>query len=161
MPRCSFIEERMNYKNINFRKKKLFNFFLVFLCLIVVFCFENDAVDSAPLIDLSSPNKQIVEHLRIHVPKNEIDAWIKAEKASWGPWLESQKGFLGRQIFWDPKSEDATLLISWESRTKWKLIPKSEIDKVQTIFERVARENTAKDIGNPFPLVFEGELLPQ
>ena len=37
----------------------------------------------------------------------------------------------------------------------------AEVETVQERFETLAREQTGQRQGNPFPLVFEGELLPQ
>ena len=37
----------------------------------------------------------------------------------------------------------------------------AEVETVQERFETLAREATGQRQGNPFPLVFEGELLPQ
>ena len=72
-----------------------------------------------------------------------------------------QDGFLGRQLFWDPEVEEATLLIGWKSKAVWKNIPQTEINLVQQNFEMIARKETGETIGNPFPLIFEGELIPE
>ena len=103
----------------------------------------------------------VVEHLRIHVPNQARGVWMKAEKGSWEPWLAQQDGFLGRDLLWDPETEEGTLLIRWASREQWKAIPLAEVARVQERFEALAREGTGQLEGNPFPLVFEGELLPQ
>ncbi len=103
----------------------------------------------------------VVEHLRVTVPADAVEAWLAAEQGSWEPWLAQQPGFLDRQLLWDPEREEGTLLIHWRSRAQWKAIPDTEIEQVQERFERLAREATGRRQGNPFPLVFEGELLPQ
>jgi uncharacterized protein (TIGR03792 family) len=102
----------------------------------------------------------VVEHLRVNVPAEGRQAWLKAEQASWEPWLADQSGFLGRDLFWDPERQEGTLLIHWASREQWKQIPESEIEAVQQRFEQLARQATGQAKGNPFPLVFEGELQP-
>ena len=102
----------------------------------------------------------VIEHLRVQVPRESRQAWLKAEHGSWEPWLAKQKGFIGRELLWDPQSEQATLLIRWSSRDAWKAIPQQEVEAVQERFEQLARESTGQKTGNPFPLVFEGELLP-
>jgi uncharacterized protein (TIGR03792 family) len=63
-------------------------------------------------------------------------------------------------LLWDPATEEGTLLIRWASREQWKAIPAAELDAVQERFEQAARQATGRRQGNPFPLVFEGELLP-
>ena len=112
-------------------------------------------------LKVNFPKESIVEHLKLDVPKKFKRAWLKAEEGSWQPWLLKQDGFLGRQLFWDPKVEEATLLIGWESRAVWKNISQKEINLVQQEFEKIARKETGQTTGNPFPLIFEGELNPE
>ncbi|WP_296416628.1 TIGR03792 family protein [Vulcanococcus sp. DEBay_Sum29NL08_54] len=102
----------------------------------------------------------VVEHLRIKVPADGRAAWLQAEQGSWEPWLEQQDGYLGRDLLWDSEREEGTLLIRWASREQWKAIPETEVEAVQERFEQLAREATGQGQGNPFPLVFEGELIP-
>ena len=102
----------------------------------------------------------VVEHLRIKVPADGRQAWLEAEQGSWEPWLQKQDGFLGRELLWDSAREEGTLLIRWASREQWKAIPEAEVEAVQERFEELAREATGQRHGNPFPLVFEGELIP-
>lgn len=103
----------------------------------------------------------VIEHLRISVPAQGRDAWLEAERGSWEPWLAQQSGFLGRDLLWDPETEEGTLLIRWSSRQAWKAIPSEQVAEVQNRFEQLAREAMAlpQEMDNPFPLVFEGELL--
>ena len=107
------------------------------------------------------PKESIIEHLKLDVPKEFKNAWLKAEEGRWEPWLLKKDGFLGRQLFWNPKDEEATLLIGWKSRDLWKSIPQSEINFVQQEFENIARKETAEIRGNPFTLIYEGELIPE
>jgi uncharacterized protein (TIGR03792 family) len=102
----------------------------------------------------------VVEHLRVKVPAEARQAWLEAERGSWDPWLQRQQGYLGRDLLWDPEREEGTLLIRWASRDQWKAIPQQEVEAVQERFEQLAREATGTRQGNPFPLVFEGELQP-
>ena len=102
----------------------------------------------------------VVEHLRIKVPADGRAAWLQAEQGSWEPWLKQQDGYLGRDLLWDSEREEGTLLIRWASREQWKAIPETEVEAVQERFEQLAREATGQGQGNPFPLVFEGELIP-
>ena len=118
-------------------------------------------IQAESLLKANFPKESIVEHLKLDVPQKFKNAWLKAEKGSWEPWLLKQDGFLGRQLFWDPKVEEATLLIGWESRAVWKNISQTEINLVQHDFEKIARKETGEASGNPFPLIFEGELIPE
>lgn len=102
----------------------------------------------------------VVEHLRVRVPAEARQAWLEAERGSWEPWLAQQEGFVGRDLFWDAEREEGTLLIRWASREQWKRISEEEVEAVQERFEQLARSATGAAEGNPFPLVFEGELVP-
>tara|TARA_B100000965_G_scaffold317854_1_gene278487 strand:- start:1352 stop:1807 length:456 start_codon:yes stop_codon:yes gene_type:complete len=141
--------------------EKTFEFLFISLIILSTFFGNVKNVQAESLSRLKFPNESIVEHLKLEVPKEFKNAWLKAEHASWEPWLLKQKGFLGRQLFWDPKAEEATLLIGWQSREIWKNISQSEINLVQQDFEKIAKKETGKSIGNPFPLIYEGELNPQ
>ncbi len=119
------------------------------------------AFDSIAENSLDISNEKIVEIICLHVPSNLKKVWLNAEHETWKPWLLKQDGFLGRQLLWDKEKEEAMLLITWESRSKWKTIPLSEISIVQEEFENYARKAIGKKEGNPFPVQYEGELIPQ
>ncbi len=145
---------------------KLFSralFHRVFTVLFIFFFLFSQAVGvyAEQSMNPAQKNVGVIELLRLSVPKESRVAWLEAERRSWGPWLSKQKGFIERQLFWDEKREEAMILISWASKTDWKSIPQTELQVVQCQFEEFARTETGKKIGNPFPLNFEGELLPQ
>jgi uncharacterized protein (TIGR03792 family) len=114
----------------------------------------------------------VVEHLRLKVPTRWLSAWQEAEQGSWEPWLHSQPGFLRRDLFWDQEHQEGILLIHWASREQWKSIGPAELERVQQRFEDLARAAVERDGatmvggetrsggGNPFPLLFSGELMP-
>ena len=141
--------------------KKIFSFIFINLILLFTFLGNVKNIQAETLLKVNFPKESIVEHLKLDVPKKFKNAWLKAEEGSWEPWLLKQDGFLGRQLFWDPKVEEATLLIGWESRAVWKNISQTEINQVQKDFEKIARKETGEMSGNPFPLLFEGELNPE
>ena len=95
----------------------------------------------------------VVEHLRLQVPRESREQWMVAERGSWEPWLKQQPGFLGRDLFWDPATEEGTLLIRWSSRKAWKSISMSDVETVQERFEMLAREATGQRQGNPLSLI--------
>ena len=147
------------------RKKKFiertFSFFFINVIFLAIILGNMQSIQAESFLIMNFPKESIVEHLKLEVPEKFRDAWLKAEEGSWEPWLLKQEGFLGRQLFWDPTVEEATLLIGWESRAIWKNISQTEINLVQQDFEKIARKETGKTSGNPFPLIFEGELNPE
>ncbi len=150
--------------NSYFFKRILLLFVVVFgLFFGVIFLKPANSMEtiSANETNLGKTDTRVFELLRLHVSENGREAWLNAEKASWEPWLAKQSGFLGRELFWEKEKEEALLLISWASRDKWKAIPQEDIDNVQNLFERFARQGTGQKSGNPFPLISEGELVIQ
>ena len=90
--------------------------------------------------------------------KNEVK--FRFKKKIWEPWLSSQAGFMGRQLFWDKEKEEALILVNWKSKKFWKSIPMSEVNIVQGKFEDSVK--TALNVSkNPFELIYEGELDKQ
>ena len=105
-------------------------------------------------------NEVVIEELRLKVPSQFKEVWLKAENQIWEPWLSIQEGFLGRQIFWDKEKEEALVLVNWKSKKLWKSIPMSEVNVVQQKFEENVK--AVLNVGeNPFELIYEGELDEQ
>ena len=129
--------------------------------LAMVFSSHPDLAIAASEAPGAGKTAVVVEHLRVSVPAEARQAWLKAERGSWEPWLSKQDGFLGRELLWDSQRQEGTLLIRWASREQWKQIPESEIEATQQRFVQLAQQVTGQDHGNPFPLVFEGELQPE
>jgi len=143
----------LNFK-LNIKK---FCFILVFL---VVFIFQNDFQKLNALNMQPYQDEIVVEELRLKVPSRFKEVWIENEKSIWEPWLSSQKGFLGRQLFWDKEKEEALILVNWQSKKLWKNIPMSEVKVIQEKFEDNVK-NSLNVRENPFELIYEGELDKQ
>ena len=157
MPFCSATSERMKL-NLNL-KRKFQRFFLVLICLVVLI-FQSDIPNLKALTMDNYQGEMVIEELRLKVPAEVKAAWLNAEKEIWEPWLSSQDGFLGRQLFWDKEKEEALVLVNWKSKKLWKSIPMSEVNVVQQKFEdNVKAALNVED--NPFKLIYEGELDKQ
>ena len=144
--------------NINLRIK-FHQLFLLLACFVVL-TFQSNIPNLKALPMDNNQGKMVIEELRLKVPAVAKAAWLNAEKAIWEPWLSSQDGFLGRQLFWDKEKEEALILVNWESKKLWKSIPMSEVILVQEKFEDNVK--TALNIKeNPFELIYEGELDKQ
>ncbi len=144
--------------NLNL-KAKFQRFCLVLTCLIVLI-FQSDIPNLKALPMDNYQGEMVIEELRLKVPADAKTVWLNAEKEIWEPWLSSQDGFLGRQLFWDKEKEEALLLVTWKSKKLWKNIPMAEVNEVQQKFEDNVK--TALNLGeNPFELIYEGELDKQ
>ena len=157
MPFCSATSEKMK---LNFNLKKKFQrFCLVLICLLVLIS-QSDTPNLKALTMDNYHGEKVIEELRLIVPAYAKAVWLIAEKEIWDPWLSSQDGFLGRQLFWDKEKEEALILVNWKSRNLWKSIPMSEVNVVQQKFEDNVK--AALNVGeNPFELIYEGELDKQ
>ncbi|WP_075507027.1 TIGR03792 family protein [Prochlorococcus marinus] len=144
--------------NLNL-KKKIQRFCLLLVCLVVLI-FQSDIPNLKAITMDSFQDEMVVEELRLKVPAVSKAAWLNAEKEIWDPWLSSQEGFMGRQLFWDKEKEEALILVNWKSKKLWKNIPMSEVNIVQEKFEDNVK--TALNVeNNPFELIYEGELDKQ
>ena len=144
--------------NVRFIDKiKSLSFLLI--CLLIFLFQSNSQILKAIPMD-NDQNKLVTEELRLKVPAQYKEVWLKTEKQIWDPWLSSQEGFLGRQLFWDKENEEALILVNWKSKKLWKSIPMSEVNIIQQKFEDNVK--AALNVGdNPFELIYEGELDKQ
>ena len=136
------------------------NFYLpLVICLLfIIFNINPEKLNALDMNTLQ--NEFVTEELRLKVPADLRDVWLKAEKNIWEPWLSSQDGFMGRQIFWDKEKEEALILVNWKNKKLWKNIPMSEVNRVQEKFENNVK-TSLNVIENPFELIYEGELDKQ
>ena len=144
--------------NLNLRRK--FQKFCLILTCLLVLNFQSDFTSLQALPMDSFKGEMVIEELRLKVPAASKAAWLNAEKEIWDPWLSSQEGFLGRQLFWDKEKEEALILVSWESKKLWKSIPLSEVNLIQKQFEDNVKISLKVE-ENPFKLIYEGELDKQ
>ena len=145
---------------LHFNLKKQFQRFCLVLICSVVLLFQSDIPNIKALTMDNYQGEMVIEELRLKVPAASKAAWLNAEKEIWDPWLSSQEGFLGRQLFWDREKEEALILVNWESKKLWKSISMSEVNVVQEKFEDIVK--TALNVEeNPFKLIYEGELDKQ
>ena len=143
-----------------FHLNNKFKQFCFSLISLLIFISQNDFSNLEALPMNNYQNEMVVEELRLKVPADTKTVWLNAEKKIWEPWLSSQDGFLGRQLFWDSENEEALILVNWQSKKLWKSIPMAEVILVQEKFEDNVKAvlNVSK---NPFELIYEGELNKQ
>ena len=131
---------------------------ILYLCFfLTLLLFQSNDQIAKSLSMNNSKGEMVYEQLRLKVPSNYKSEWLEAEKDIWDPWLSIQNGFLGRQIFWDKKNEEALIIVKWKNKKLWKSIPMEEVNQVQKKFEEKVVSSLNID-ENPFKLIFEGEL---
>ena len=146
--------------NLNLNLKNFFHRFCLVLICLAFLIFQSDISNLKALPMDNNQGEMVIEELRLKVPADAKAAWLNAEKELWDPWLSSQEGFLGRQLFWDKEKEEALILVTWESKKLWKRIPMSKVNVVQEKFEDNVK-TALKVEKNPFELIYEGELDKQ
>ena len=140
-------------------KKNFQRFCLVLICILTLI-FQSNIPNLKALTMDNYQGEMVIEELRLKVPPDLKAVWLDAEKEIWEPWLSSQDGFLGRQLFWNKEKEEALILVNWKSKKLWKSIPSSEVNIVQEKFEdNVKAALNVRE--NPFELIYEGELDKQ
>ena len=144
--------------NSFFNLKYMKSFILLGLISIIFIFQVNPKMVKANMNNYQS--EIVVEELRLIVPADLKASWLKAEKKIWEPWLSSQDGYLGRQIFWDKEKEEALILVTWKSKKLWKSISMTEVNEVQEKFEDNVK-NSLNISENPFKLIHAGELNKQ
>tara|TARA_Y100000589_G_scaffold140668_1_gene134389 strand:- start:93 stop:533 length:441 start_codon:yes stop_codon:yes gene_type:complete len=131
---------------------------LAFIVFIASFQYNSASVNAVTMVNMK--DAPITEELRLRVPLEYKDNWIKAEKEVWETWLANKKGYLGREIFYNKKKEEALVLVKWANKKLWKSISVEEVSDIQSIFEENVK-NDLKIDKNPFELIDEGELYLQ
>ena len=131
----------------------------VYIFVIILIFQSNSQLVNALQMD-NYQTESITEELRLEVPTDFKEVWLDAERNIWDPWLSSQDGFLGRQIFWDKEKEEALILVKWKNKTLWKNISIEEVKKIQEKFENKVMESLNLST-NPFKLIYESELFKQ
>ena len=140
-------------------KKRMKRFFFLFISLIIFFYQINSHITEVIAMD-NYKKPLVIEELRLKVPSQYKEVWLNSEREIWEPWLSSQDGFLGRQLFWNKEKEEALILVNWKSKKLWKSIPISEVNVLQEKYEKNIK--TALNLKeNPFKLIYEGELDKQ
>ena len=130
--------------------------FALLLTFIITYSSSINAFDQP----MNKTSENIVEELRLIVPFEYKETWLKAEEEVWEPWLSKQDGFLGRKIFYNQQSGEALLLVKWKNRKLWKNISDEEVNKIQKIYEETVKGYLGIET-NPFEFIYEGELFEQ
>ena len=90
-------------------KKNIQSFSSLLICFFVFLFQSNSQILNALPMD-KYQSELITEELRLEIPSQFKEVWLKAEKEVWEPWLSIQDGYLGRRIFWDKEKEEALIL---------------------------------------------------
>lgn len=95
----------------------------------------------------------IIEWLTVSVPADWHDRYIAVDAEIWTTFLATCPGYVGKQIWKNPASQDQlVLIVHWQSRTQWKAIDPDQLQVVEAQF--------VEKIGRSFEIIASAEYLP-
>lgn len=79
----------------------------------------------------------VIEWLRFRVPPQLREKFIQKDAEIWTALLSSYPGFLGKEIWINPKNDaEITVVIRWESLERWKSVPRDRLDAAERLFSQ-------------------------
>lgn len=92
----------------------------------------------------------VIEWLKFQVPQEVREKFIQKDNEIWTAYLSKQKGFLGKEVWINPKSPtEVVLVVHWASREDWSAVPKEGLDKTEQLFSQA--------MGTSYPITEAGE----
>jgi uncharacterized protein (TIGR03792 family) len=75
----------------------------------------------------------VIEMLRVLVKGEEVDRYIRLDAEIWTPVLSACKGFLGKEVWFNPDGE-IMMVVRWATREEWKAIPNELLEATNQAF---------------------------
>ncbi len=126
------------------KKNSLLILFILLIMIILLF-----------FIIASKDDYKVIEVINLDVPENLQDQWVEAENRTWAKWLIKQKGYLGRNIFYNYNEggNKGIIILKWkDDKSLVSANNDSEKDKYQKEFEDLAKKLTNQST-NPFTII--------
>ncbi|MEB3179526.1 MAG: TIGR03792 family protein [Nostocaceae cyanobacterium] len=77
----------------------------------------------------------VIELLKIKVPPELQQEFIRKDAEIWTAALAEYDGYLTKQVWLNPRQPtEVTLCISWQSREQWKAIPQNALTAIEEKF---------------------------
>jgi uncharacterized protein (TIGR03792 family) len=93
----------------------------------------------------------VIEWLKVKVSPELREKYIQKDEEIWTKALSKYPGFLGKQVWINPKQQDeVVLVIHWESREAWQSVSAKDMEETERTFSKELGEGTYK-------IVEEGE----
>ncbi len=85
----------------------------------------------------------VIEWLKIKVAPELRETFVQKDAEIWTPTLAKYPGFLGKQVWLDPKQPDeVVLVIQWESRTAWDAVNPKDLEETEQKFTQAMGKDT-------------------
>lgn len=77
----------------------------------------------------------VIEWLKIRVPPEQREEYIRRDDEIWTAALSRYPGFLGKEVWINPvDSTEVVLVIHWASKEAWKSITEEELQQIEQQF---------------------------
>jgi uncharacterized protein (TIGR03792 family) len=80
----------------------------------------------------------VIEWLKFQVAPELREAFIQKDEEVWTEGLKKISGYLGKEVWIDPDTDEVIVMIRWESMEVWKSIPKAEVDRLNKLMGNFA-----------------------
>jgi uncharacterized protein (TIGR03792 family) len=92
----------------------------------------------------------VIELLKFQVPPTEREIYIQKDAEIWTTALAKYPGFLGKEVWINPKDPtELILIVRWATREQWKAIPLADL--------QIIEEKFTQAMGKSYPIVESGE----
>jgi uncharacterized protein (TIGR03792 family) len=84
----------------------------------------------------------VIEWLKFRVVPQSREKFIENDERIWTATLSKYPGFLGKEIWIVPKTEnEITLVIRWQTRENWKAVPQDVLMATEQTFAQAMGKN--------------------
>lgn len=83
----------------------------------------------------------VIEWLRFEVVPTAKAIFIEKDQEIYTKFLENYPGFLGKEIWVNPKVEtEVIVVVHWETKEQWMSVPENDLIRVQSEFDSAVGE---------------------
>lgn len=79
----------------------------------------------------------VIEWLKVRVSPELREKYIQKDEEIWTTALSKYPGFLGKQVWINPKQQDeVVLVIQWQSREAWNRVSAQHMEETERLFSQ-------------------------
>ncbi len=75
----------------------------------------------------------VIEWLKFRVAPEFREAFIQKDEEVWTEGLKKFAGYINKEVWIEPNSNEVVIMIRWETLKLWKSIPQAEIDRLDRL----------------------------
>ena len=98
------------------------------------------------MLEVQQLVNMVIEWLKFRVSPENREKFIQKDAEIWTAMLATYSGFLGKEVWIDPKAPtEIVLIIRWADLEAWKSIPPEQLAKTEQLF--------AQEFGDQHPII--------